>query len=238
MRLIYISHCIAFLLSVGNLFSQNEKTDLKKMNETYAHAASFSMKIEMQIQSGNEGTNESRFYKGIVKKSGNSYYSDMAGKTTLLNDNYYLLIDNDHKLMICSKPLGKREKGNTNVSEIYEDSSMFEGAKMSYVFANSEHKKIRLNYKEGIFDEIDITINSITYALEEVVYSYRKNSDADVQFSKVVIAYKAIMFNPKFSSADFSENKFIVRSKGKLIPAQLYSDYHLVDQASNTSETQ
>ena len=218
---------LAFSLTVA---AQTPVQLLLKMNETYGKAQSYSMNVEMKFFYGNNDVTPVNTSKGEVRKSGDLYYSSIMGKTTIVNKNCTVFIDDGQKLIVYSKSGDHPSK--PPVDDIPDTSSFGSAVKYSYGKGTVTGERVIITPSDKtVYSRIEVVINRKNFTLEEVAYYYPPAEDeqgASVQ--KVQVTYSSVALNNSIPDDFFSEKKFVVRSKGKLAGVGKYAAYQVVEQ--------
>ena len=231
MNAIYKYSCaLVFLLLI--FFSVSAQTPVEmiiSMNKAYTNANSFSMAVDMKFFMGTNDVTPVSSYSGEACKSGDSYYSSIMGKTTIVNKNCTVYIDDGEKLIVYSK--------NDNVKKPNDpvgipDTSVF-GSMASYSFGEGTDQSTRIIVipkDQSYYKKIELLINKKSFALEEIIYDYKVEEDAASSVQKIKVKYTAVNFNQAIAENKFSESRFVVRQKGKYIGAGKYAAYKIVEQ--------
>jgi hypothetical protein len=220
---------IFFLLTVFSVSAQTPVEMIINMNKTYAEAKSFSMSVEMKFFMGNNDVTPVNSYTGEACKSGDSYFSSIMGKTTIVNKNYTVYVDDGEKLIVYSKN-GKTKKENDPIE--IPDTSVF-GSTATYSFGkgtDASSRIIVIPKDQSYYKKIELMINKKSFALEEVTYDYKVEEDPAGSVQKVTVKYADVNFNQPVPENKFSESHFIIHQKGKYIGTGKYADYKVVEQ--------
>ena len=229
------------LLLIGMLWSttfsiaQDFRTELFRMNDTYRKADNFSMKVNVKIYEKQSDTRERQSYEGMVKKQGNNYLSQMMGKTTLVNNNCVLLVDEGNKLIqYGDRPKDKKNPTDDKALCYAIDSVYLANNKLKMLSSEEGHMRILVSSEgDEVYEKTEILINTVSHVLEELTYYYKDEEKAG--FSKIVISYSEVKLHAAFGKSDFSEKKYITASRNSITLAANYASYKLIDQRNFNS---
>jgi len=204
-----------------SLKAQNYRADLIKVYEKLNKSA-FKLEVQMKMNHWNALT-PSKTLKGVVMRKANNYYTNLAGRVTLQNPFYTIMITEKDKNIFYMPT----KKSNKNVSQkealtMMNDTSMFKNIKLIYADATGntyEMIKPTLGMKK-----MQVKISN-TNVLKEVRYYYEKSEETPIK--EVVISYSKLVFNPSFNTNDFSEKKYFKKINGKETLTAAYKDYKL-----------
>lgn len=220
-----------FLIAMGLLFSgvlTAQETPLEviaKMRATYDGVDAYSMHVSVQFFDANASTLMAS--EGDVKVDGANYYSKLFGKTTIVNDEHALIVDEKQKLLIVATNRSTRKKKGAN--EII-DSNLYEGCKMKFLQQNAVLDKIEIviSDPESGYSSIQLHVNPLNYTLVAVEYYYKPS--ATMIYQKAVIKYSDVVLDAKIPEDTFSTASYFDQRKGELITTPAYHSYQLVDQ--------
>lgn len=97
----------------------------------------------------------------------------------------------------------------------------------------SEVWKLGMVQKEGIVDELTVTISKSDYTVKELTFRYRKEMLGYEQISRLV--YEHFDTSPELNDRLFDENHFVVRQNGTYQPTKKYESYevYFIDENAN-----
>lgn len=222
---------IGFLVFSGTSLkaqgSKDAKEDIIKMNKLYASASSYSMDIEVRMFEDHADVQPKEIYKGLAKRSGSRYFSEMMGRISISNPDHFLMIDENRKLMICADPAngGKRSPMN----DVMSDTLYLTGQMYKYDYINADEKCISVKGDDLVYDRIEVIIDVKTGQMKALTYYYKKGA-ADVPFFKVSILFTNTRINTPISSAEFSSAKYMAVKKGSLVPQGKWAQFRVIDQ--------
>jgi hypothetical protein len=218
----------------GQTNGMDGKELIRKMNDVYANSKSVSMSFEVNYFELSSQLDPTTRAKGEVKYSGRNYYSDAMGQVVLVNKNYSLIIDKAQHTITClpgSEQSKKEKQAQANAQPGgAPDSSWAAATKVKLLDQQGDSRRVEIIGNDGIYEKTILKINAKTYALEEVVYYYKKLENGSSP--KLVVTYSSIKFNAVINEADFSEKKYIQKKNGKLIASPAWSNYEVIDLTS------
>lgn len=201
-----------------NLNAQKINSDLKKMAIKYK--SDFKMDVEMNITYWDLSKSK-EVSKGNVKRKGNNYYSNFEGRINLKNQHYNLIITENDKHIIYI-PITSINKKNNH--DLLPDSNLYEKSiKLIKSDKYSSHYEISNPIYGMVKIQLEVTKTNI---LKKVKYFYQKSEESPIK--EIVITYKNVVFNPIFSTDDFSEKKYFSIVNNKLQPTPNYKGYKLI----------
>ncbi len=208
---------------------------LCKMNEAYAQAKNFSMKINMDFFAGANDITPIQNHQGEVVKRGDAYYSSIMGKITLSNLKRTIFVDNGQQLIIYSThPDAKKMKPGIDLPDTAEF-----GKSASYTYGQGTATAARIVIvpkDQSVYTRIEVLINRINNTLEEVVYQYVDSEEIASTVQRIRIRYSAITINKPVSDAYFSEAQFITKKNGQWTGVGRYLTYKVVEQENKVPQ--
>jgi outer membrane lipoprotein-sorting protein len=201
-----------------------------KMNEVYSGATGYSMNVGIKFYMGTNDVTPVNSFSGEACKSGDSYYSSIMGKTTIVNSGCTVFIDDGEKLIVYSK--GKTAKNDNMSSAGIPDSSLF-GKMAVYNFGKGTSDVYRIVITptdKTVYKQIELLINKGNFTLMGIDYYYAVDEDPAGSIQKLSVTYSEIKINPEISSAKFSESVYVSRKKGNLTGVGKYAAYQVIEQ--------
>lgn len=221
---------IPILIIGSQLHAQNEKETLRAMYSNYNTMESLQMNVSVQLFRLSNDNAPMQQSQGKVFKDGFNYYSEMMGRTTLINKRCAVIIDNNNKVLLYSEPEGKASKEKES-TEVLPDSVLFGTGKLKTVSnKNNLHCIEIVNDKDAQYRKIEMTINTLTKTLERIDYYFKPSEGRNPVFEKMTIIYSGIVINGKVSEDIFSEKKYISVSRDKITGLGKYAAYEIIDQ--------
>ncbi len=215
-------------------------SDLKKMNQAYTAARSFSMKVEIQLYSTAADAKPQVVQKGEVKKQGDNYFSRMEGRINIKKGMEMVFVDENSKTMLVG--ILSEQDGHEELMA-YDSVLNWEKEKMKYLVNTPDLKKIVYsNEEDEQYEKIELSINARTNLLTEVVYYLHKekteagDDSEDYTFGKIVIRYNDVQLNQPVPESAFSTKEYYSSAKGKLSGMGKYKAYKIVDQRNQKVE--
>lgn len=160
---------------------------------------------------------------GKVKRKGDNYYTSFDGQINLRNKDFTLLITERDKNIIYL-PTQKNEEKEDDPLTMMKDTSLFKNVKIVLADAQGKTYEI-LNPQLGVKKmRLKISRKGI---LKEVRYYYEKTEESPVK--EVLVMYNNVLFNPTFSSSEFSEKKYFRLVNGEAALTTAYKNYTITN---------
>lgn len=237
MRKLFI--CLMSLLTIFSSTAQDWKKDLLAMNKAYLDASSFSMNVQVQSYNLVSDITPQLNYKGKVASSKNNYYTSIMGKTSLYTQQCALLVDSKQKIILYQKNDGSRiPQGGFSIAQL-DSAFILMGKNMSvkYLVNTASEKRLQLSYKDNMLSKVELSINPETNTITQLVYYYNtKHPAAGNSAEKVVVSYTGVELNKNIDNSLFSEKKYVTVKKNKVVPAQAYASYKLINPEESLSQ--
>jgi hypothetical protein len=226
-----INYLLAILLCLPLCASAQEaKTEIRAMHEAYGKARSYSMNIETRIYRSAGDAAAFQTFKGKAMKSGFNYYSEMMGRTTLVNGKCCVLIDKSLKVLIYSEQEQKKEAAKAEFDPL-PDSVLFEDSEVKTLSKTADAHVIELLCKiHPTYEKIELTINPKNHAMSRVRYFYRTVNGRAPVYAIVDVVYTQVLLNTEIPVSVFSERQFITVTKSTVQPSSAYTGYQVIDQ--------
>lgn len=218
---------LVLLLPVSLFSQQDPKSLLKETTQAYLDANDLSMDVNVQTYSTSTGQG-TLLGKGMIRKSGNNYYSKFLTDELIVNGNCTVVLDHNEKTITWYDANDKKKKGGKNQELPNMDSLAFQDSVAYKGLVNGQRHFVF--YSRSAASAISMTevyINDASRFIEKIVYYYRaNNTDEAYDMFKVVIDYVNISTTPP-SKTYFSESKYLTYSKGLPVLTSAYSGYQL-----------
>lgn len=220
--------CIVFS---GALAAQETgKQWLDRMNNRYKTATSIAMNFQADYYESNVQAVPSTMIKGEVRYNGTNYYSDAMGEIVISNKKYTLLIDKKQKTITCLPGASKTNPPATG----QPDTTWSNAAKIKLLDNTGASRRIEISGNDPFYEKTELTINATTYALEKVIFYYKKQENGTLP--KLIVSYSNVEFDNSMNTAAFSEKKYISKQNGKIVATPGYSAYRIIDLMSGSVE--
>lgn len=223
------------ITSYGN--DANILEEFKALSKHYAEMDAFSMDISIQYMGS--GGEQLVIQKGSVLHSEKIHYMEMAGHITLINDNVYLSIDEDHKTLVFNAhEKVKKEKqveADQDISAVL-DSLWANQSNLTYKRIQSKPGTLRVFIEDGNnehYDSYEITIDTKKKQLLEMVY-YFKSQEDEQYLQQVRIQYSNETNRPKLNQNRLKVNNYILKKKNGYVPAERFKYYQFIDQTKQS----
>lgn len=221
---------VIFLLLPAASFAQNAAETLAKINKHYQQADSYDMEFQVKIFASNNGE-VLQDQHGTVTRNGSSQVLGYLGLTTLQNDRCQIVVNHNTKQVIYKNT---NKHHNDNAANSYKVEEMLQQWKEAGYQpkwkgeAQGALRKMEVVVFDPLVNRIELTVDTESMTLKQVVYFYQVLEGNSAE--RVEINYSKVVLNPKLPRNTFSE-KAIVKAQGnKLILAEAYHQYELIDQ--------
>lgn len=207
--------------------AQDFKSDLLKTQGLYSQSANFYCEINVSVFEKKDSKKPAEKFNVILKKQKENYWYSMGDIEMLYCEKYAIYLNRANKDMIYSIRNSKQtikmpvpDMIKTIDSLLHNsDSVVYHGV------LNGHFKKYSVYTQKSLILKTEVVFDSDTGIISQMIYYYdlKKNAEAEM----VVIDYVNSSFSRAFPENDFSENKYIKKSKGGIIPAGNYSGYSI-----------
>lgn len=203
---------------------------IKKMNGRYATCHSYQMKIDTRLLLGSHTVQQ---YTGTVAKSGEQYVSDFMGRTVLLNDQYFLMVDEERRNMVFNQRQKEQRQPPQEMLAQLDDLLKHAGDQVAYLQKESDNYQVRITLDDRHYTHADLSIRKSDYALLQFSYGLQKKTGQ--LYDRVVITYTDVRLDQPIPSSVFSAEAFVAIVAGKAIPTDKYQHYQFTDQTDYES---
>lgn len=218
-----IKTALLILFCLGGSFhgqSQDFSKVLDQMREGYA--ADTRVHIVMIIKAFDSPESPKPLYNETaeIKKDGENYLYNFGSNQMLMNQNYFVVIDEKNRQINLShrkkraNPQGKFNMNLDSILNFYETPTFLESK------AGTDH--YQLIQKTGDIKSVDFFVDSQSDILKKMAYYYQKGQ-------YVEIIFQVFDKNPSFDALAFDEKKYLTITKNKKIPSPAYQQYQIVD---------
>ena len=223
----------SMLCLLPNLFNgQNIVEDIEKMFEAYNNIRYFQCEISVETDITGEDS-FLPFKEAIVYKQGNNSFVKMGVMEQLQNKRCRILINHEQKHISYSEP--EQESPEEVMSETFQ--SLIQQQNLEdFEFIEVKNNQIRYRiYQPGaLIEKTEMFINSETYLLERLEYTY--NADLTGEEQWISIQYKNNINNPVFKNGQFSEYNYIRRVGNEIETLPAYAHYNLLHLKNETAD--
>ncbi len=218
-----------FLVILLSLFSFSSKAqsvaaELNKVRENYLTGY---LKMEVEVTGYKNEFSDQGVLIGTGKmvKSEDSYYSQFMNNEMLVSGGHTIVINHTNKSIAYfeNKKVLQNPMSELNIEGLLagSDSIIFKEEKQGqkrYCFYN----------KSATAYKTDLYIDTRTYLVSRITYLSRPlNAKEEIEFLKMDIRYSNVSITPFREKALFSEEKYIIKKHGDLVPADKYANYTL-----------
>jgi outer membrane lipoprotein-sorting protein len=222
--------CILFTSLVILAFkpAYDIKTDLLKMQEFYKKHSHLSLTVQVEMIDAASGKTNANPVSGIVKRNGNLFYNSFDNIETIVNENYYLVVDHARKRITCDKPTAYSQQQDIASDYPSVIDTLLKYTKVTFLRTEKNVKWYSFpGSKMDQFSKIEIGLHKEGY-LQGLVYHFPGD---DEELAEIVrISYSDINTHSAFSEKQFSEKKYISHSGKKVTPAAAFKDYKIINK--------
>jgi len=217
---------MALALNISMLcYGQDYLNDFRKVNAYFFDTESYEVDINIKVfdHSKNNALISSIRYE--FKKNGKSIFYTMRGINMLVNEKYALTIRDDQRLIHL---VHKNASDNKKDKIDFSTEAVFESID-SVAFIGNENGNLlyKLHDYDGYISEVYAYIDDSNYRLNKLRYFYSDYQDNNIYY-EVVILYDNWNDGPVFKSNDFSERRYVRKTKNGYETTLEYSDYTLI----------
>lgn len=206
--------------------AQDLKGSLEKMREAYKQMTNLHIKMLVTVyETKGSGIVDYRL-KVDIKKKGNYYLYQYGDNAMLINDQYFIMVDGASSEMACSR---RNESTKLSMAKAFNfdmDSIMSFYGEPEYLGREQQVDHYRVEQKVGPVSKLYLSIDTQTKLLKQMAYQYRTGPYVKIDF-------ELFDGSPSFSSATFSEGRFINFKNGKIVVSEPYRNYHLMETVSD-----
>lgn len=225
------SICLLLVISTA-LQAQDARDWLLRMNRAFAGSKTCDMSFSMQYYASKRDQRPQLSASGKVAFGQGFYFSSFMGKTVLSNKRCSVVIDDNEKQIVYLPSMEQpKEKPKTPSLEFLLDSALLKTADARMISTTAAFARVRIFPKEGIYESIEVQINALTFAMEELIYIYKPLEEGSPAV-KAVIRYDSVRFNTSFDEARFSEKAYLVKHNGKWKGVGSRASYLVIDENS------
>ncbi len=222
--------CLLLLLSSPLVHSQDEKKLIEKMNKAYMENSSFSMDVAVRLFATDGDIPSDMVHRGRVSKGKNEYYSSMMGQTTVCNSRCYLVIDEENRRILYSSANASKAFTKPLADPSAVTDSLLKDSRLRTLSLEAGRRTIEIiPASSAMYDKIELTVNTANYALEKVVYLYKKAED--LPYKRVEMLYSNVSFAPKEDKTLYSEATYVSKQRGKLRGIGKWASYQVTDMS-------
>lgn len=226
---------ILFLFIISS-FANAQQTELRSLllnvSKTYKAAASISMNVQVDYYSTEKAAKPDLVYKGDVKISGSSYYSNFMGRQLVVNKDWMVLVDKNEKTISCMKPIDRKAAGISGPEmkpEALIDSTLKNNSGMKLLANDAAgNKVVEVKGADPLYKRVVLHIDPATYALKQIDYTYNE-LEAGTAMPRVTVYYSNVQFNKTIPADTFSEKKYVRRQGKTFQPVAAYAGYQILD---------
>lgn len=217
------------------LYGQTAQETMVAVNKTMNSAGSYEMNVDVFVYRKTTDTAPYFKYTGKTARQGNNYYINMMEKVTLMNSECALMIDKRQKLIVY-KSIDKKTANSRPeaLMQLNIDSVIRSNSKALTLLSTTPGQQVIFLSTPGeAIRSITITVDTKLHVMKEIDYVYMDYADNNTT-SKAVIRYTQIRLNEPVNSSLFDDKKFISVKGSKIIPAEAYKKFKVINQNENT----
>lgn len=202
--------------------TQNIKNDIAKLNNFYSQTSSFYADISIKIYSTPTCKEPFSTSHAVIKKKGNNFLYTLDNRLMLSNNNSYIVVDNDTKLILFSQHPGRE---NVNTPMTFDIDSLISSAdSIKFNGIKGDILKYTAYTKKSLIQESQIEFTTAGI-IKRMTYLY--NPESELVSGKVIIDFKNINTSPQFAASEFDSKKYVRINGNEVSPATEYIAYDL-----------
>lgn len=210
------------MLNNSSAQSQDFRADLIKVYQKF-EKSDFKMELKMKIIHWDASAPV--VSTGKVKRKGANYYTSFDGQLNLRNARFTVLVTERDKNIIYLPNQKNEEKVDIqDPLTMMKDTSLFKNVKL--ITTSAAGKVYEINQPQYGVKKMQLKISK-QGVLKEVKYYYEKTEESPIK--EVLITYSNVVFNPTFSSTEFSEKKYFKIVNGKAVLTPVFKNYTITN---------
>ncbi len=205
---------------------------LQKVNNAYSHATSLQFSIQYNVYSSASSVAPVETTRGMFYKKELSYAWIMDGQHVVQNKKYFITADKDNQSILVGNPVTR----SAAFLPVALD-SLIQFASDYRMADKGSDKEIQFTFKQGLdnVSGIDLRINSASGFISRLVLYYNNfvDSESDPLVSsspRLEMIFTEISAGHQIADTLFSEKPFFSVKEGKIVLANDFRDYFLIDQ--------
>lgn len=239
-KIYFLLICWSFSCNV-TLFSQNLKSDIKKMNVALLSKNKWHIITENNISTPSEVIESVQF---DMKKFGDNYKVTEKKSELIVNSKLIIALNHTQKHIYVSER-GDIFSGGNDIVEVNKmldlefDTLMKLYQKVEFTKKSKTQSCYTFTFKNIEYDKAEIIFDSQSYLIIETRFWMKEKIQiANYKEKQTLIIskrYKLYDFNPLFDASYFSGKDLVLTdSKGKMKPTQKYVSYKLYNFNDNS----
>ena len=229
---------LCFLMFIIPGRSQDALTDLTHINNTYYGAKTLSMNMSFTVYENGVFDKTLDVEKGSYIKNGKYSYSSYGQLESVVNKDYYIIVDNREKEIMISKIIRGKDSDFGNPSELHEElAEMVKGCKrIKYSALSGNNGKYEIEIENPQYSKLVIEFSRATFFISKILFHYKEKVNLvpeDPGSRKILpvleVTYSDIKVNPSLAPSLFTYERFLSASKGTFIKKTEYRNYLLTD---------
>ncbi|TRX59118.1 hypothetical protein FNH22_11380 [Fulvivirga sp. M361] len=207
------------------LNAQDLRYALQQMRQMYDQMDGLHIEMSVEVSETIEATAPFYALNVDIKKEGENYLYHYGSNRMLMNDRYFIMIDESAKEMVYGKRTEVDDNSLPDYLNFNMDSILLFYDEPEYLgYENALHQYSIVQQKGPVY-KIYLWIDDHTKLLRRMDYEYRQGSYVKIEF-------KQFNGHPSFQSDTFSEAQFIRLKDTKMVTANAYRQYHLVESVA------
>lgn len=226
-----IAFILAFTFLSGTMLSQSLGTELSKIRNAYLGAKQLSFDVEVYSYSTKSDNTAELMSKGYMRKSNDTYYSNINSYELLIMGEKAMIVDRERKTLDYYEY--KMEKsGSPTEFDVNIDSLMTNSDSILIRPSSNGFKHFTCFSKNGYIRQTELYVDPQSNFIKRILYYYvDSNEDIEIEVDRVEILYK----NIQTSNVDqqyFNFGRYFKRVGSTLYPVEDYSKYELTYHSS------
>ncbi len=227
---------LAIVLFLGSIAaeSQNLKADLAAINKAYQKLNKMSLTIELNMFENYQTEKVYFTQSGTMQKDGQNTFQKFEDTECINTPAYSVIVDKEEKEIVYAP---------RKINFRHDDPALAVNLDSILLFCKSNQFR-KLSKKTACYDflmmdaypdynQVSICFDQDTYLVQKIIF-YCEEDDISVDNesekfarSRIEITYKDVNTKPVFRTADFSYEKYLVKSGDKLKLKPELKDFHL-----------
>ena len=237
----YINLWMLYLLGMSLSQAQVLREDISKINKTYEQYEELAFNVSYALYDQHVGGELVQLEKGYFHKSGDLLKNKISAFTTIQNDDYSLIIDDEEKNIIISEIYTKKPRGKQEMHLVQLDTLLKLCTEVNSTPIDDQQFLHSMKLKSNEFSQVDITYDRQQYLINKIVIYYKGEKkvfgeeDTPISQPRVEIIYTDFDGKPDFPKDAFTYQPFLTQKAGQLSCNADYKNYEFIDLYSKNS---
>lgn len=219
-----------------HVHAQDYTTDMDKLTAKMESIEACHVISTVTMYDTKENLSVIQSFTAELKRSDLFYRSKIDDIEIVSNQNMFVVIDHEEKLIQLQKVQKLSKAEQTFLKEFYEIDSISDVANTVDCVQNTDTEVVyQITLPKGLISSVQISIDKTNWVLKKLEYQYNSKYYPSGNF--VVIEYQKFDLEPDFAKSEFSGSEFIEQRGNSFVLTAQYKDWELINQYNlNTQE--